>query len=45
MGVNDGGGAGAADKRVRPDAQRSLDALLAAAKAVFASSGVDAPGA
>ena len=30
-------------KRVRPDAQRSLDALLAAAKVVFTRSGVDAP--
>ena len=30
-------------RRVRADAQRSLDALLAAAKAVFATSGVDAP--
>jgi AcrR family transcriptional regulator len=29
--------------RVRADAQRSLDALLEAAKAVFATSGVDAP--
>ena len=28
---------------VRADAQRSLDALLAAAKAVFATAGVDAP--
>ncbi len=32
-----------ADKRVRPDAQRSLDALVKAAKEVFATSGVDAP--
>lgn len=32
-----------ADRRVRADAQRSLDALLQAAKAVFATSGVDAP--
>ena len=32
-----------ADRRVRADAQRSLDALLVAAKAVFATSGVDAP--
>jgi AcrR family transcriptional regulator len=32
-----------AGRRVRADAQRSLDALLLAAKAVFASSGVDAP--
>jgi len=30
-------------RRVRADAQRSLDALLAAAKEVFARSGVDAP--
>lgn len=30
-------------KPVRADAQRNLDALLEAAKAVFASSGVDAP--
>jgi len=34
---------GGADRRVRADAQRSLDALLQAAKAVFAASGVDAP--
>ena len=32
-----------ADRRVRADAQRSLDALLQAAKQVFAASGVDAP--
>ena len=32
-----------ADKRIRPDAQRSVDALLQAAKTVFATSGVDAP--
>jgi AcrR family transcriptional regulator len=31
------------NRRVRADAQRSLDALLEAAKAVFATSGVDAP--
>ena len=31
------------EKRVRADARRSLDALLTAAKAVFAASGVDAP--
>jgi AcrR family transcriptional regulator len=31
------------DRRVRADAQRNLDALIEAAKAVFASSGVDAP--
>ncbi len=30
-------------RRVRADAQRSLDTLLLAAKAVFATSGVDAP--
>jgi AcrR family transcriptional regulator len=30
-------------RRVRADAQRSLDALLLAAKEVFATSGVDAP--
>ena len=41
-----GGGGEAKDtaaKPVRPDAQRSLDALLQAAKVVFATSGVDAP--
>jgi AcrR family transcriptional regulator len=32
-----------AERRVRADAQRSLDALLHAAKAVFTTSGVDAP--
>jgi AcrR family transcriptional regulator len=31
------------ERRVRADAQRSLDALLLAAKDVFATSGVDAP--
>ena len=31
------------DRPVRADAQRNLDALLVAAKEVFASSGVDAP--
>ncbi len=31
------------ERRVRADAKRSLDALLRAAKAVFATSGVDAP--
>ena len=31
------------ERRVRADAQRNLDALLSAAKAVFAHSGVDAP--
>lgn len=34
---------GGADRRVRADAQRSIDALLTAAAEVFASSGVDAP--
>ncbi|MEM7683178.1 MAG: TetR/AcrR family transcriptional regulator [Pseudomonadota bacterium] len=34
---------GAKKKRVRADAQRSTDALLEAAKGVFAASGVDAP--
>jgi AcrR family transcriptional regulator len=33
----------AATRSVRADAQRNLDALLEAAKAVFAASGVDAP--
>src|ERR1700678_3205123 len=32
-----------ADRRVRADAQRNLDTLLQSAKAVFATSGVDAP--
>jgi AcrR family transcriptional regulator len=32
-----------ADRRIRADAQRNLDALLKAAMAVFAKSGVDAP--
>jgi len=42
--VDETGEAGAApERRVRADAQRSLDALIAAAKAVFATSGVDAP--
>jgi len=31
------------DRRVRADAQRNLEALLQSAKAVFATSGVDAP--
>jgi AcrR family transcriptional regulator len=31
------------DRRVRADARRSLEALLQAAKSVFATSGVDAP--
>ena len=32
-----------ADRRVRADAKRNIDALLEAAKAVFLASGVDAP--
>ena len=32
-----------AERRVRADAQRNIDTLLQAAKAVFATSGVDAP--
>ncbi len=39
----EGSGGQVANRRVRADAQRSLDALLSAAKDVFASSGVDAP--
>ena len=42
MGVNDGEVQGR-DRRVRADAQRSLDALVKAAREVFAISGVDAP--
>ena len=34
---------GSADRRMRADAQRSIDALLQSALAVFATSGVDAP--
>jgi AcrR family transcriptional regulator len=34
---------GSTDRRVRADAQRNIDALLETAKAVFATSGVDAP--
>ena len=34
---------GRKDQRVRADARRNLDALLRSAKAVFATSGVDAP--
>ncbi len=34
---------GGRDRRVRADAQRNMDALLEAALAVFATSGVDAP--
>src|ERR1700674_2638831 len=40
---DDAGREAAKPKPVRTDAQRSLDALLHAAKAVFATSGVDAP--
>jgi AcrR family transcriptional regulator len=34
---------GRTDRRLRADAQRNIDALLEAAKAVFVASGVDAP--
>jgi AcrR family transcriptional regulator len=34
---------GRADRRVRADSQRNIDTLLRTAKAVFATSGVDAP--
>jgi AcrR family transcriptional regulator len=34
---------GSTERRVRTDAKRNLDALLQSAKAVFATSGVDAP--
>ncbi len=34
---------GRTDRRLRADAQRNIDALLEAAKAVFVDSGVDAP--
>jgi AcrR family transcriptional regulator len=37
------GSAGPAQRRRRADAQRNIGSLLAAAKAVFATSGVDAP--
>ncbi|MFI1358303.1 TetR/AcrR family transcriptional regulator [Streptomyces sp. NPDC020898] len=37
------GGLERAPRRLRADAQRNIDALLEAAKAVFTSSGVDAP--
>ncbi len=41
---SDGSGSqGSVDRRVRADAQRNIDALLQAAMAVFATSGVDAP--
>jgi AcrR family transcriptional regulator len=40
---DDAGRETAKSRPVRTDAQRSLDALLHAAKAVFATSGVDAP--
>ncbi len=43
--AHNGGGEpkGGADRPARADARRSLDALLQAAKAVFSTSGVDAP--
>ncbi|TLP59680.1 TetR family transcriptional regulator [Microbispora tritici] len=37
------GAPGRAPRRLRADAQRNIDSLLTAAKAVFATSGVDAP--
>src|SRR5947209_5918903 len=37
------GGSAADSRRVRADARRNIDALLAAATTVFAESGVDAP--
>ena len=37
------GAPGRAPRRLRADAQRNIDSLLAAAKAVFGTSGVDAP--
>ena len=40
---DEGGRAIARPRAVRADAQRSIDALLVAAKSVFATSGVDAP--
>jgi AcrR family transcriptional regulator len=40
---NDQAPQGGGDRRVRADALRNLDALLQAAKTVFAASGVDAP--
>jgi Bacterial regulatory proteins, tetR family len=40
---DDAGRAGPKTRRVRADAQRNTDALLEAALAVFATSGVDAP--
>ena len=41
-GTGDGDGGGV-DRPLRADARRSIDALLQAAKSVFATSGVDAP--
>jgi AcrR family transcriptional regulator len=38
-----GSAAGRAPRRLRADAQRNIDSLLEAAKAVFGTSGVDAP--
>jgi AcrR family transcriptional regulator len=38
-----GGDEARLDRRLRADAQRNIDALLEAAKAVFVASGVDAP--
>ncbi|WP_405085552.1 TetR/AcrR family transcriptional regulator [Microbispora sp. NBC_01389] len=42
-GTMGGGVPGRAPRRLRADAQRNIDSLLTAAKAVFAGSGVDAP--
>jgi len=41
--ISDSGGAFGGQRRPRADARRNAEALLDAAKAVFASSGVDAP--
>jgi AcrR family transcriptional regulator len=42
-GQGNGSSLGRTDRRLRADAQRNIDALLEAAKAVFVASGVDAP--
>ncbi|MFI7642468.1 TetR/AcrR family transcriptional regulator [Nonomuraea sp. NPDC049400] len=42
-GSADAGGPGRGSRRLRADAQRNIDSLLEAAKAVFGTSGVDAP--
>lgn len=43
MGDRSAAGDGHARRRVRADAQRNIEAVVDAAKAVFAESGVDAP--